>query len=141
MKIIQDLWILTSAGVVLFKRVYDAKINAQLFGALMSALSSFSRENVSGELTSFELRSIRFTIIKKNRFLFVCNSSKRIKEKRVHEELEDIAREFFKKYPLEWLKNEWNQDVSVFKDFEKNIEFALEDPVIKFWSEVEAKKK
>ncbi|MFX1392289.1 MAG: hypothetical protein ACFFAH_01830 [Promethearchaeota archaeon] len=141
MKIIQDLWILTSAGVVLFKRVYDAKINAQMFGALLSALSSFSRENVSGELTSFELRSIRFTIVKKNRFLFVCNSSKRIKEKRVQEELEDIANEFFKKYPIEWLKNEWDQDVSVFNDFEKDIEFALEDPVTKFWSEVEAKKK
>ena len=141
MKIIQDLWILTSAGVVIFKRVYDAKINAQLFGALMSALSSFSRENVSGELTSFELRSIRFTIIKNNKFLFVCNSSKKAKEKRVQEELENIANEFFKKYPIEWLNNEWDQDISVFKDFEKDIESALEDPVIKFWSEVEAKKK
>ncbi|MFX1395185.1 MAG: hypothetical protein ACFFAH_16700 [Promethearchaeota archaeon] len=133
-KIIQDLWILTQTGTVVFKRVFNSKVNAQLFGGLMSALNSFANELASGGLTNFELSSIRFTILKSNDFLFVSNASKKIKEKRIHEELRKIAQKFFDKYSLGFFKSEWDGDVNIFDEFEKEIESALEDPVKKFWS-------
>ena len=58
-KVIQDLWILTEAGIVLFNRVYDPKVSAQLFGALMTALDSYSKEIGMGHggINNFEIKN------------------------------------------------------------------------------------
>ena len=133
-KVIQDLWILQSTGVVVYNRVFDSKVNEQLFGGLMSALHAFAQELSSGGLTNFELSSIRFTIFKDNDFLFVANSAKKVKEKRVQEELKKVAESFFNKYPIDWFKNEWDGDISFFVDFEEDIIDHLQDPIKRFWN-------
>ena len=136
-KIIQDLWIFTDAGIVLFNRVYDPKVCAQLFGALMTALDSYSKNIGIGDggIQSFEISKIRFTIVKKKNLLFVANSSKSIKNKKVLEVLNIISDRFFHKYST-LLDNfdEWNMEISKFSDFEQIIEDKLEDPVKKFWN-------
>lgn len=128
-KVIQDIWILTQSGIVVFKRVFNSKVDAQLFGGLMSALNIFANELASGGLTNFELSSIRFTILKNNDFLFVFSAPKKVKEKRLHEEMKKIAEKFFNLYPVEWFENEWDGDINMFDNFENEIESALEDPV------------
>ncbi|MFX1256399.1 MAG: hypothetical protein ACFFAN_00925 [Promethearchaeota archaeon] len=133
-KILQDLWILTNSGVVLFNRVFDEQIKTQLFGALMSALNSFAEKLTEGGLSNFELSDKRFIIMKKNEILYVANSSKKIKEKKVIEELEKVSEKFFELYPAEWLKTEWDNDLSVFSNFEDKIASTLEDPIKRFWS-------
>ena len=133
-KVIQDIWILTQTGIVVFKRVFNSKVDAQLFGGLMSALNIFANELASGGLTNFELSSIRFTILKNYDFLFVCNAAKKVKEKRLYEEMKKIAEKFFNLYPVEWFENEWDGDVNMFANFKNEIEYALEDPVKKFSS-------
>ncbi|MFX0072560.1 MAG: hypothetical protein ACFFAO_15855 [Candidatus Hermodarchaeota archaeon] len=137
-KVIQDLWILTEAGIVVFNRVYDPRVSAQMFGALMTALDSFAKGIGVGEsgLNSFDVSDIRFTIVKSKSFLFVANSSKKIKNKRVIDALEEISQLFFTKYSkiLADFEN-WNMEITVFKDFEKDIEYALEEPLKKFWHE------
>ncbi len=129
-KILQDIWILSEGGIVVFSRVFDTKVDEQLFGALMTALNTFAKELSSGGLTSFELSSIRFTIIKSKRFLFIANSSKRIKEKRVIEELQKVSNRFFNKYSDVLLN--WDSDINVFSDFENEIEESLEETISKF---------
>ena len=133
MKILQDLWILTSSGVVLFNRVFDKQMKTQLFGALMSALNSFAEKLAEGGLSNFELSNRRFIIMKKNEFLYVANSSKKVKEKKVIVQLETVAKKFFELYPVEWFKNEWDNEVSIFADFENHIREQMEDPIKKFW--------
>ena len=134
MKVLQDIYILTSSGVVLFNRVFDPQIKTQLFGALMSALNSFAERLAEGGLSNFELSDKRFIIMKKNDFLYVANSSTKVKPKRVIEQLEMVAKKFFELYPVEWFKNEWNNEISMFKDFDKEIQDKMEDPIKKFWS-------
>jgi len=131
LKAIEDLWILTSNGVVVFDHVLDVQLKTQLFGALMSALNSFAEQLAEGGLSNFELSEKRFIIMKKNEFIFVANSSKKIKEKTVIEQLETITDQFFKKYS-DILKN-WDQDISVFSDFKQDIEASLNTNVKKFW--------
>jgi hypothetical protein len=135
-KVIQDLWILTDGGIVLFHRVYDPKVSAQLFGALMTALDSYSKEIGMGNegLKNFEIKNIRFTIIKDRNLLFVANSSKKFKEKKVLNELNIISERFFNKYSeiFDNFEN-WNMEISIFSNFEEIIEDKLEDPVRKFW--------
>ena len=130
--IFDDLWVLTSSGVVVFDHVVDVQLKSQLFGALMSALNSFAEQLAEGGLSNFELSEKRFIIMKKNEFLFVASTTKKVKEKTVINQLENIANTFFEKYS-DLLKN-WDQDISVFSDFKKEIESSLNANVKKFWN-------
>ena len=73
-KLIRDLWIQKSDGIVLFSRVLNKKVEDQLFGALMSALNSFAEQLSEGGLSNFELSDKKFTIIRKKGLLFVCST-------------------------------------------------------------------
>ena len=130
MKVLQDIWILSESGVVLFSRVFNPKVNEQLFGALMTALNSFATELAKGGLSSFELSSIRFTIYKDKGLIFVANSQKKVKEKKVQEELKIIANKFFAKYSDALAS--WDSDINIFLSFNKDIEESLEDTIKKF---------
>ena len=129
-KVLQDIWILNESGIVVFSRVFNPKVNEQLFGALMTALNSFATELSKGGLSNFELSSIRFTIYKDKGFLFVANSGKKVKEKKVQEELKIIAEKFFDKYSS--ILESWDSDVNVFANFNEDIEDSLEDTIKKF---------
>jgi hypothetical protein len=129
-KVLQDIWILNESGIVVFSRVFNPKVNEQLFGALMTALNSFATELAKGGLSNFELSSIRFTIYKDKGYLFVANSGKKVKEKKVQEELKIIAEKFFDKYST--ILESWDSDVSVFANFSEDIEDSLEDTIKKF---------
>ena len=130
-KVIQDVWILTSDGISVFSRLHDESLNEQLFGALMSALNSFAEEIAKGGLSNFQLSNKRFSIRKRNNFIFVASSNPKVKEKKAISEMEKIIEKFFDKFP-EDLLNTWDSDVSIFNDFEQNIEDSLETTIKKF---------
>jgi len=130
-KLIQDIWILEESGVVVFHRVYDEHLDPQLFGGLMTALNSFAEALSKGGLTNFELKSKRFSVIKRKTFLFIANSSKTFKIKKVVQELESIANRFFEIYPEDVLFN-FDGDIKRFVDFEKEIENSLQETIRKF---------
>lgn len=129
MKVLQDIWILDKAGIVVFHRTFE-DLDAQLFGGLMSALNSFSKNLSEEGLTSFELSEKRFAIHRRGEFLFVGNSANKVKEKRIFEELEVIANKFFDIYG-DILEN-WQGDINVFSNFENHIEDSLQETVDKF---------
>ncbi|MFX1498399.1 MAG: hypothetical protein ACFFBH_12800 [Promethearchaeota archaeon] len=130
-KILQDIWILSEGGIVLYHRIYDEKIDDQLLGALMSALTSFAEEIVNDGLSNFEIQNIRFTLVKKKGLLFIAKSPKKINEKKVTEELNKIADKFLESYSDEIL-NSWDGESSRFSNFEKDIEESLEKTIKKF---------
>ena len=124
-KIVRDLWILTSTGVVLYSRVSNEKINPQLFGGLMSALNTFAEKLSDGGITNFELSNLKFIVVKRRDLLFIGSTSPKVKEKKAEEELKKIGDQFFKKYPQEVLLS-WDSDISIFSDFGSEIEGSLE---------------
>ncbi len=130
-KLIQDIWILVESGVVIFHRVFNDYLDAQLFGGLMTALNSFAEKLSKGGLTNFELNSKRFSVIKKMGFLFIANSSKTFKTKKVVQELESIVNRFFEIYPKEFF-NKFDGNIKHFNDFEKEIENSLQETIRKF---------
>jgi len=130
-KVIQDIWILNDAGAVLYHRVFDKKVDEQLFGALMSALNLLAEELEKEGLSNFELKDKKYILTKHHGILFIVNSSKKTKEKKVNEELKSIVGKFFTLYPKEMLNN-WNNDVSIFADFENHIKDSLQDTIDKF---------
>jgi hypothetical protein len=130
-KVLQDLYIISEGGIVLYHRIFNEKFDVQLFGGLMSALNSFAEELTNEGLSNFELQDKRYTLIRKNDILFVASSSNKIKTKKVIEELQSIVNHFFELYPKEILET-WEGDVAIFLDFEKDIENSLEGTIKKF---------
>jgi len=129
-KILRDLWILSSDGITMYSRVYNPKVNEQLFGAVMSAINKFAEKIADGGISSFELSDIKFSIIKKNEILFVANADLEEKDKKINQELSSISDKFFEIYS-DQLAN-FSGDVSIFSDFEQYIENSLQDTVKKF---------
>ena len=111
-------------------------VDPNLFGALMSALDSYARVLADGGLSSFEIEKRRFTLLKREGFIFIANSSRKVKEKHVLKELNSVADKFFSIYELEFLKN-WNGDTSAFANFEQEIKDSLKEIISKlvkaFW--------
>ncbi|MFW9947607.1 MAG: hypothetical protein ACFFBZ_08840 [Promethearchaeota archaeon] len=137
-KIIKDFWVLTSTGVTLYSRVMDeAKLDPQLFGALMSALNTFAEKLSDGGISNFEMKNMRFIVVKRRDFLFIGTALNKIKEKKVIEELKVISDKFFELYPADVLLN-WDGDINIFSNFGQFIENSLEKPISKlkdaFWS-------
>ncbi|NVM38052.1 MAG: hypothetical protein HWN81_20830 [Candidatus Lokiarchaeota archaeon] len=130
-KIIQDIWILNDAGAVLYHRVFKKSLDEQLIGALMSALNLLAEELEKGGLSNFELKDKKYIFMKQHGISFIVNSSKKTKEKKVKEEMKSIVDKFFTLYPKEMLNN-WDNDLSVFDDFEKHIKDSLQDTIDKF---------
>ncbi|MFX1374687.1 MAG: hypothetical protein ACFFA0_02640 [Promethearchaeota archaeon] len=130
-KVIQDIWILNNAGAVLFHRVLEKKVDEQLIGALISALNLLAEELERGGLSNFELKDKKYIIMKQHGISFIVNSPKKTKEKKVKEEMKTIVEKFFALYPKEIFDN-WNNDISIFSDFEKHIKGSLQDTIDKF---------
>jgi hypothetical protein len=121
---------MSESGVVVYHRVFNESIDEQLFGALMSALNSFAEELAKGGLSSFELSNKRFTILKRDKFHFVATSDKKVKNKKLAQELQLISDKFFELYCL--VLDNWDGEISLFENFGKEIEDSLEMTVQKF---------
>lgn len=124
-KILKDLWILTSTGMVLYSRVLDETLNPQLFGALMSALNTFAEKLSDGGISNFELSNLRFVVLRRKDFLFIGSTANKTKEKKTLEELQVVSNKFFKVYSDETLSG-WDNDISLFADFGRHIKKSLE---------------
>jgi hypothetical protein len=102
----------------------------------MAALTSFAEELAKGGLSNFELSNKRFTILKKGMLTFITNSDKKIKPKKVHQELLLVVDKFFNRFPEESFLD-WDGDITEFSEFTIEIEESLEDPIKKmqkaFW--------
>lgn len=130
------MWIITGGGIVVFSRVYEETLDEQLFGALLTALNSFAEQIAQEGLSNFELGDNRFTILKRSHFIFIANSDKKIKPRKVLQELRTVMDIFFTVYSKETIDN-WDGDISIFSNFERDIEDSLDDPIRKmekaFW--------
>ncbi len=130
-KLIQDLWILQKQGVVLFERVFDQRMDAQLFGSFISALNMFAMNLDKDGLSNFELSNKRFIIAEKNGLLFITNCSLKTKVKDTQVELQKIVKKFFDLYSKEQVDN-WDGNTTMFDDFSNKIEDSLENVVGNF---------
>ena len=103
----------------------------QLFGGLIAAINSFVEELIEDGLSSFELQDKRYSFLKMNNVIFIADSSKKIKEKKIQEELGLIAKKFFEVYSEDIIAV-WDHDTSRFSNFGKEIENSLEDTIRRF---------
>lgn len=117
-------------GTLLFQRVFQEKLDGQLFSGFMSALQTFASQLDDHGLSSFEIGNKKFILKKEQDNFFVANFDKKVNPKKAQAELEDIAKKFLSNYQVELMSFRGN--IEVFKDFEKHIADSLEEVVSKF---------
>lgn len=133
-KIIQDLWVLKE-GLVMFKRVYDEKLNSDLFGALMTALKFMGDKiGLKRGLSSFQVDNKKYFLAKRDDVLFIANGDRNAKEKKMLEELNNIRDIFYETYGESIIKEWKGGDVSGFEDFTEKIQFSLKEAIDRFKS-------
>ena len=116
-KAIDDFYILTESGTVLFNDSMVNMMETQGFGMIMSSINMFAKQVITGGLSKFELGDKRFNLMKENDLIFCASSSVKIKEKKVNSYLKAISEKFFKLYPKEFIQK-WNGDISCFEIFQ-----------------------
>ncbi len=98
-ELIQDLWILTRHGVVIFEHKVSEEISPDLFGAMISALNIFSEKLSEGGISSFKLQNHQFILIKKGALFFITKTLQKYQADKVKDELNELAVRFFNMFP------------------------------------------
>ena len=126
---LQDILIITESGKVVASKINNPQIEEQIFGMLISALSSFTQELTHEQLKCLEFNNLRFDLIKRNNFIFLASSSRRIKHKKVLRILDHVITLFFQRYPKEELNN-WDGNVNIFHELEDYITKTRDELII-----------
>jgi hypothetical protein len=125
--VLQDILIITDAGKVVASKVKNEFIEEQIFGMLISALSSFAHQFSRGHLNNIEFRNLRFDLVRKQGFIFLGTSSRKIDHHKVIRTLENVAELFFQYYPnLE----QWDGNLNIFQDLEKYLNKSRDEMII-----------
>lgn len=127
--ILKDILIITESGKVIASKITNPQIEDQLFGMIISAVSSYTQGVTHEDLNCLEFSNLRFDIKKKNGFIFLASSSRQIKHKKVLRILEHIIELFFQLYPTDELSN-WDGSINIFHELEDYITKTRDELII-----------
>jgi len=126
-KILENIWIMTTTGSVIYHRKYDPIIDEQLFGAIISSLNTFAEKGLfEDSISNFVISDKILYLKKKNNILFVSDISEKKKEKKLIRELDKVIEKFFNLFPPNIFIN-WDGEINQFESFEKEIEESLKE--------------
>ncbi|MFX0070173.1 MAG: hypothetical protein ACFFAO_03695 [Candidatus Hermodarchaeota archaeon] len=115
-KIIDDLWIITNDGLVIFTSS-EHTFDDNLFGAFLTAINIFVKEISNDMLRMFEISDKRYILVKERNLMFVASSYIGINEDLIKEKMNLIIERFLKLYPRDFFEK-WNHDTNKFLNFE-----------------------
>ena len=127
--ILKDILIITESGKVIASKIQNPQIEDQLFGMLVSALNSFTKEITKENLNYVEFNNLRFDFLRKDQFIFVASSFTRVKHKKAVRTLKKLSELFFEKYP-EKLISTWDGSLNIFQDVDTYINKSIDEVVI-----------
>ena len=126
-KILENIWILTTTGSVIFHRKFNPIIDEQLFGAVISSLITFAEKGLFEDaISSFAISDKNLYLKKKNNILFVIDASEKKKVKKLDKELDKVIERFFELYPPAIFVN-WDCNINRFAKFEEEIRDSLKE--------------
>lgn len=127
-ELIQDLWILSKDGLILFENVKEEKVHADLFGAMISALNTCAETLEEGGISTFEIGdNNQFVVIKEDKYLFVTRTLKEFDNSRVKSALKTIAHEFFALFSDVLPENWTGGNIDSFLRFKEKLKKKFSD--------------
>ena len=126
-KVLENIWVLTTTGSVIYHRKFNPIIDEQLFGAVISSLNTFAEKGLfEDSISSFVISDKTLYLKKKNNLLFVIDASEKKKVKKLTKELDKVIDKFFELFPPELFIN-WDCNINRFAQFEDEIRDSLKD--------------
>jgi hypothetical protein len=126
MRVVNEIWIITSSGITLFNLSKDEKIDPLLFGGFFSAIQSFAQTLGESTLKTLVIGNAKLTVYQgKKGFLFVSRSPQKIKDDSIIDYLKLVETKFFEQY--EMILDKPIQDTNIFKNFGDVIHEIFED--------------
>ena len=120
MNIINELWIINSAGISIFSTSDERELSPSMFGAFFSAIQTFVCSLGYNELTSIYLDDSKITFYHGKLDLFyIASSGRYIKDKIILKNLKRIERKFLESYGQE-IKY-WSGKIDIFSNFRDDI--------------------
>ncbi len=119
MHLIEELWIITDAGITLHNQRVEEKVDKDLFGGFIAALHHFTQELGEENCKKIRMGDSQLFLSACNSLYFVARSDVDVKEKKVKAYLDKIMQAFITCYEKEL--ESFNGNVAVFKDVDKII--------------------
>ncbi|MFX1294062.1 MAG: hypothetical protein ACFFD2_04285 [Promethearchaeota archaeon] len=119
---LSELWIITRYGLPVYHQSLTGKFDETLFAGFISAILHFVKELGESDIRRLELGESKIVVLSSidKKWFFIGKSDKDIKDKKIHEYLNDIQEIFFEQFgdTLE----DWNNDLEIFKILDTTID-------------------
>jgi hypothetical protein len=116
-----DLWILTDTGLVIYERVKNPQVDAQLFGGLFSALEIMAKQIDQAGISSLSIGNMTIHLKQKNRLIFIATFYAKLKSKEINQAMESIINDFILMFPPSFFQN-WKGNLNLFEKFNEKLE-------------------
>jgi len=116
LKHLQDFLVVLDSGEVIFSDISNIKVEEQLFGALISALTMFYTETLEGVLHVIKGSKFIINIFSKNHIQFIGISPVCANNKKSQEELHLLASRFLEKHVKD-IKDNKLINIHIFENF------------------------
>ncbi|MDD1778031.1 MAG: hypothetical protein LUQ65_07655 [Candidatus Helarchaeota archaeon] len=127
------VWIIHKDGkCLLFREYAELNIDEQLFSGFLVAILAFSKEISNRQLKSLNLEDLTlyYKHNQSNKLIFVIAADSKERESRVREKIDRIEERFILKFGE--ILPEWSGDISIFSDFEPELDSILNTKGIQF---------
>jgi len=131
MEKVSEIWIITEAGIPLFNRSEDEKVNVLLFGGFLSAIQTFIKTSFhEDKLDRLVLgdSKLNFFHNEKHFIFIVIRTHKKVKDKEIDKTLELINDLFISNYQEKLAHNV--TDMTEFSDFNEILETQSEGKAV-----------
>lgn len=105
----------------MFQAVSEEIVLSDLFGGMISALNIFAENISEGGITSFTFERNRFVVIKDRHFMFVSRSDIDQDVRELKDEMKQIVKKFFLRFPARTLKNWKGGNTGMFSGFKNDL--------------------
>ena len=138
---ISEIWVITDAGIPLFNRSVDKKVDALVFGGFLSAIQTFIKSSMQEEkMDKLVLgdSKLSFQHVESHELFIVVRSHKKAKDKEIQKILDTIRFLFITRF--EEILQRKNCDISEFAEFNAILDDNLQESFvvkrIKNWFEL-----
>jgi len=121
--VLKELWVFSQAGIPIVEFSKETGLDKFLMGSFVSAIKLYSQHLSEKGLNSFILENHKFIIksLLEGNAILVCRTNVDMKDKKIDEQCDVIARIFEELYKPEDIKK-WDGTLSYFDEFKEKLD-------------------
>ena len=122
MPVIEEFYVVNSAGSCFYAKSKWGQIDTSLFSGFISVMEAIADQYTPEGLRSINLKNHKFFILKAEGLLFVASTAPNAKEKEVQKDMWAMQVLFFQEFPPSWIANAWDGDLNAFSKLDSLLD-------------------